>query len=75
VCHILDDREFLDCWVEYAAHVKNVLSRQDRKTDVNDTLWLAERLAHGPIRRRAMFKGCKGHSGTPTSIGLGLSGA
>jgi hypothetical protein len=34
-----------------AAHVKNV---PGRKTDVNDTMWLAGLMAHGPIRRPSL---------------------
>src|SRR5215472_12741135 len=46
VWRILDDGEFA-LVLANAAHVKNV---PGRKTDINDSMWLAELLAHGLIR-------------------------
>lgn len=46
VWHILGDGDFT-LLLANAAHVKNV---PGRKTDVNDATWLADLLAHGPIR-------------------------
>jgi transposase len=49
----LDDGEFA-LVLANAAQVKNV---PGRKTDVNDAMWLAELLAHGPrlLRRKIRF--------------------
>jgi transposase len=46
VWHILSDGEFV-LVLANAAHVKNV---PGRKTDVNDSMWLADLMAHGLIR-------------------------
>jgi transposase len=46
VWHILTDGDF-SLVLANAAHVKNV---PGRKTDVNDTTWLADLMAHGLIR-------------------------
>jgi transposase len=46
VWHILSDGEFA-LILANAAHVKNV---PGRKTDVNDTTWLADLMAHGMIK-------------------------
>jgi transposase len=46
VWHILSDGEF-ELILANAAHVKNV---PGRKTDVNDSAWLADLMAHGLVR-------------------------
>jgi transposase len=46
VWHVLSDGD-VSLILANAAHVKNV---PGRKTDVADTVWLADLLAHGPIR-------------------------
>ena len=46
VWHVPPDGE-LQLALAKAAHVKNV---PGRKTDVNDAVWLADWMAHGPIR-------------------------